>query len=86
VTVGYDTVIHNANYTVQHDTITLTLSTPFRTGTTGVIVVMREPGRYTIDIDGESWERIAPDGWLNLELDLEPDPKTITIKRTDEIT
>lgn len=81
VTVGYDTVIHEMVHRAEQATMTLSLSTPFRTGPTGVIAVTGVPGRYRINSSRKSWEQIAPDGWLNLTLDLSPTPETITLTR-----
>jgi hypothetical protein len=79
VTVGFDTVIHDV--TTEGATMTLTLSSPFRTGPTGIIAVMAAPGRYQIAGDGASRALIAPERWLNLTLNLSPAPKTITLTR-----
>jgi len=80
ITTGYDLIIHHYEYDPQKDYLKCIVSSPFRSGKTGIVVVMGNSGTYRMNLDGKSLSLTArPSGAVEFIINAGIEPTTIEI-------
>jgi len=80
ITSGYDTQIHSSDFNKQKNKFEFTLSSPFVDKETGLIIVMKKPGKYILKTDNEAIKVETKDGVIELLPYLNQTKKKFTVE------